>query len=112
MRVYSVALVCLAPAYLLLCLCAHASGRSAKQGARGGNIPAPCFLATAFPLEPPQRRYPTPCGGVCPAPAQVARHRWGGVKSVLNFPRKHHYRLFSCGGAQLTVAWTFPIRLP
>src|SRR5262249_38150812 len=63
MHVYSVALVCLAPAYLLPCLCAHAS----CHGCYRNWMPCSC------PLEPPQRRYPTPYGGACPAPAQVGR---------------------------------------
>src|SRR5439155_13983688 len=29
----------------------------------------------AFPLEPPQWLYPTPCSGACPAPAKVALRR-------------------------------------
>jgi hypothetical protein len=39
--------------------------------------PQPSIIAcpAAVPLELPQLRYPTPCGGACPAPAKIALRR-------------------------------------
>src|SRR5262245_7876575 len=49
MRVYSVALVCLAPAYVLLCLCAHASRHGwYRSAAASSRLPKGKLRVLAF----------------------------------------------------------------
>src|SRR5262249_26991298 len=45
-------------------------------------LPFAIVPSSGFPLKPPQRRYPTPCGGICPASAKVARRLAAGRASA------------------------------
>jgi hypothetical protein len=59
--------------------------------------PSTTTCPAAVPLEPPQRHYPTSCGGACPAPAKVARRRAAGARPYHGGLRAVAHRLWGGG---------------